>query len=191
MVILMFLIQYATWPLVVLIIAIIFRDRIGKVSGLKFSNYEVFFKDELESIKTSTGERCKKLDATLTSTQFLKFNMMKMAEQSPLAVILQAWGIMEYTVLECAKYELNITLNSASAAVQLLHDSGKIREFQLTHFFRLLALVEKSKYASNNNAITKNYCLEVSDIILSVAHTIKEEAELTSKQAETEIEARV
>lgn len=187
----MFLIQYATWPLVVLIIAIIFRDRIGKVSGLKFSNYEVFFKDELESIKTSTGEACKKLDATLTSTQFLKLNMMKMAEQSPLAVILQAWGIMEYTVLECAKHELKTTLNSASAAVQLLHDNDNIREIQLMHFFRLLALVEKCKYESNNNAITKNYSLEISDLILSVADSIKETAELTSKQAETNIEAKV
>lgn len=180
--ILKYLIQYSSWPIALLIFAWIFKNRIGKISKIKVSDYEISFDNEISSLKKDVRKNSKD-QFKLNSIRNLKSNMLSLSDKSPLAVILQAWGIMEQTVIECAKkYSLDEIYN-ASFAVQYLYDKKIISLDSLNVFFRLSAI--KERYLNfEHEIITKNRVLECADLVLEIAGQIKLEASNKKLEAE-------
>lgn len=166
--------QYSSWPIVAVILAIILKKPLMNVRKLKVRDYEVEMDAEIESLSKKIKTQKKNGDWKITSTANLKENMKELAEASPLAVILQAWDILcDIIILEAEKVHI-VKSTSTSALIQELYEKKYVCMASMNLFFRLYALKEKMKNYENEE-ITKARALEYADTALSVGYIIVEE----------------
>jgi hypothetical protein len=167
------LIQYLSWPITTIVIISLLRQPILKIilnlKKLKVKDLEMDF-TEIDSIHKDVAKTTKS-DWKVTSTKDLKPNMLKLAEKSPLAIVLQAWDSMEYSILECANEKSGKQFKNAGIAVEWLVKNNGAASNSLDVFYRLTAL--KCKFSSfENEQLPKERAIEVSDMMLSVATNI-------------------
>lgn len=173
------LIQYSSWPISIIIIAIMFRSRIGRVSKLKLMDYEFEFAEEVKSLKNDL-KKGTSYKWENSSTKSLKANMFKLVDRSPLAIVLQAWDVIDDALLDKANDLLNCNSHNVGAAIQKLHENDYLSETHLNMYFRLYALKEK---ASNfeSEPLPKERALELADLILEQKVLMFDEIELNTK----------
>ena len=169
--------QYSSWPVAAVILAIILKKPLMNLRRLKLKDYEFEIGAEIESLSKKVKKNKKNGDWEVTSTTYLKDNMKELAETSPLAVVLQAWDIFCDTIIVEAE-KVHIVKNaSVSAAIQDLYEKKYVSMASMNLFFRLYALKEKMKNYENEE-ITKARALEYADTTLSVGYTIVKEINL-------------
>lgn len=174
------LIKQFSWPITIFIVIFIFKDKLDKVINFKTKDYEISFENEFKSIKRDMKDELRiapnnaeESEWEVTSTASLKENMFELSEKSPLAVVLQAWSIMENTVIECAIIKGFNNINNPSAAIQYLYENKYIVVGYLNLYFRLYAIKERFSNFENE-IVTKERALETADTIINVASDIKQ-----------------
>jgi len=170
-------IQYSSWPITVIIVAIIFKKPLMNLKKIKVKECEFEIGEEIESLSKKVKKGKKDKDWKITSKKYLKDNMDELAEVSPLAVILQSWDILcDMITLEAQKVSVDSS-TSICTIIQTLYDKNFVCKGNMNLFLRLYALKERMINFENEKT-TKNRALEYADTALSVGGSIVEEIQL-------------
>lgn len=162
------LLQYASWPISVVVIVLLLKKPLQNLTKLKVKGVEIEIAKEIETIAQSVKEN--KNTWKINSTDHLKPNMFKLAEKSPLAVVLQAWDLF------CEALESKVSIDeyskmSLGQRLQIYYEKKYISEENLNFFWRLNAIKEKMKN-HEGEVLTKERTLEYADVLLSICDSI-------------------
>lgn len=171
------LLQYASWPISVVIIVIMLKKPLQNLAKFKFKDVEIEINKEIGTIAQSVNKN--KGNWKINSTDHLKANMVKLSEKSPLAVVLQAWDLF-YDTLENKVFIDEYSKESLGQRLQMYYEKQYISDETLNFFWRLDALKEKMKNYENE-VITKERALEYADTLFSICDSIV--SEINSKKS--------
>ncbi len=112
------------WPIVVLFIAFIFKNELGnlvlRLSNLKYKDLELSFSKDLKRAEEAASETRLPSPDKLTETPKVEDNispyekLMQLSKTYPEAAIMEAWRILELSVVNTAK-SLDIDTSSPHA----------------------------------------------------------------------------
>lgn len=168
------IIQNLSWPITILLLALIFKEPLKRLSKIKINDYEIELKNEIDALSKVTKNNKSKGDWKVTSTAFLKENMLELAEKSPLAVILQSWDILESMIIDVTKTLGNYEKYTVGAILQDLYEKKYLEKRWINLYYRIYVL--KTKMCNfENEKVTKARAIELADTILSIGSDIVEE----------------
>ena len=166
--------QYASWPISVVIIVLILKKPLQNLTKFKFRDVEIEINEEIGAVAQSVNKN--KGNWRVNSTDHLKANMVKLSEKTPLAVVLQAWDLF-YDTLENKVFIEEYSKASLGQRLQIYYDKQYISDETLNLFWRLDALKEKMKNFEGE-VVTKERALEYADTLLSVCDLIISEIDI-------------
>jgi len=169
------------WPVsVVLLVLIMRRPLVGLIPLLrrvKYKDFEVDFDRRLEEVKEEAALQLPSPPAQQAPPSEPETRMVKLAEVSPRAAVLESWRALENLLQEAAKGYLiaqgrqpaNL---SAIEAIQLLQQSERLSPETLRLLRRLRSLRNDAAHAPQF-ALTTGSALEYVSIVGGVAERLK------------------
>ena len=165
------IIQYSSWPIVAIVVAITFKKQISSLKRVRIKDYEIELGNEIKEIAKEANEKNNR-DWKITSIKFLESNMLELAEKSPLAVVIEALEIVDNNILLEVKM---LECYEKCTVGYILHDlytKNIICKQSINLYFRIVALKTKMCNFENEN-VTKNRAIELADIALSIINEIR------------------
>jgi|GEM_PF-6836413 len=171
------LIEDMAWPASFIAAIVFLRSPIFSIlpnlKTLKVKDVELSFGEAIRSIQHDISVTTGNANWEVTSTKDLKPNMAKLAEKSPLGVVLQAWDSFESTIKVCAERHAEVNFHSVGEAIEWLESNTVIKGGYINLYYRLKAL--KTRFSAfENEELPNERALEYSDTALAIAREIRE-----------------